>query len=1010
MKSIFVIFLVIVMAIFPGIAGAIERTAGMVHLKALPPVDGSLKELITLAPFAEWDEPQEVVWGASEWDGPADFSGTVYLAWDAEFLYVSAVVLDDVIVSEDLAGDGLEIFLDIPRQPGEAKDRSRIIQIGTSLGKGGNGRDADAQVVLRGDRPGPVAGAKVAAKILPEGYQITVALPWSTLGIMGVSAGVKLGIDVVGHDSDYESEEGDFWVRGGETLVSLLNTPWEEGNANRMREIYLGGEEGNLDRETMAFDFKVVKKSVRVGPGQSVEVRIVGDGSKNESDNQGGIQELVLQARIDSSQVAAGTGILQVELNGTTLDLDRVRNRTETFRMGLNIEKSYRGPGWFLMYSPDFTVPPITSPFAIRGIDPYELDFDVLDLWKQNGENVIKLTHSDPRVARALIVNVGLGTHLVPKKVARLPMQAPTGRIPYHEPSVETEVGFLYQLTDGGGIRIELGGRTWIVESMFSTLEPGWVTLLESGDGGWVDMEAAGDALTGRSKNFELKRALVRDGDRLIVKDRIENISDSDLPVMVRHRVDLGDGVISVNLAGLRVDSPVLKTEEGGHPSSVGFYLDKAIGLISEDDLMRTQAWNYRNRREIGIDNRRLVVAKGKSVTLEYSIYPLESPDPFLFANRVRNHWKTNFTIDGGFCFLSPAAAIAEKSDLELGIYLNGKSAKYVAVKPGNFNNRTSYGSAFLAATHEEQIVLLERIKLARENSNGIIFYNSFVSLGVDDEKTFAKDALTTFDGKPGYLGRSTYPLFLPREGSDFAKKQEELLAARWEKLPIQGVFWDELKNASRKKDYGPQWGGQSALISTKTHQIKKKVTDVGLATLSWRLKMAKELLDKGILIGWGAPQTRSFTELQFPRVIGTASISNLAKMQLYTPIGFGDQLTERTAIDCYKNMLKALDYGALYYWSNYRISPNSPTITASMFPITYIEMGRGFVIGEERILANRSGYYGWGDMSEFEILVFDDEGVQTVEIEVQRVIKRRKAYAEVRIPEGYSVAIIRSR
>ena len=424
MRNIITVFLFVVMAISTEMAGAVERTAGMVHLKNPAPVDGSLKELITLSPFAEWDEPQEVVWGASEWDGAKDFSGTVYLGWDDEFLYVSAVVMDDVVVSGDLTGDGLEIFLDIPRQPGEAKDKNQILQIGTSLGKGGNGREAAAQVVLRGDRPGPGAGAKVAAKALPDGYQMTVALPWSSLGIVGVSAGVKLGVDVVGHDSDYESEEGDFWIKGGETLVSLLNTPWEEGNANRMMEIYLGGDEGNLERETMAFDFKVVKKSVRVGPGQTVEVKITGDGSESESQNEGGIQQLILQARIDSSQLAVGTGILRIDVNGTTLDMERVRNRTETFRMGQKIETSYRGPGWFLMFSPDFNVPPATSLFAVRGIDPYELDFDVSDLWKQNGENVITMTHSDPRVARAIVANIGLGKHLVPKKVGRLPMQA----------------------------------------------------------------------------------------------------------------------------------------------------------------------------------------------------------------------------------------------------------------------------------------------------------------------------------------------------------------------------------------------------------------------------------------------------------------------------------------------------------------------------------------------------------------------------------------------------------
>lgn len=988
---------------------AVKRTPGLVHLKAPAPVDGSLKDLITLAPFAEWNEPQEVVWGASEWSGAKDFSGKTFLAWDNEFLYVAAVVNDDVVVPGNLTGDGLEIFLDVPRQPGEVKDRDQVIQIGVSLGEaGGSGKDAAAQVVLRGDRPGPVAGAKVASKKLVEGYQMTVAIPWATLGIIGVTPGVQLGIDVVGHDSDYESEAGDFWVKGGETLVSLLNTPWAEGDPSRMLEVRLGDNEGNLDRETMGFDFKIVKDSLRVGPGQEVEVKINGDGSEKEADNQGGIQGLVLQARIDAPAIAGGEGILRVECNGKVLDLERVRNRTETFRMGQKLLASYSMSGWFLMYAPNFQAPAATSPFAVRGIDPYQLDFDVSDLWRQKGENVIKLTHSDSKVARALEVNIGLGKHLVPKKVARFPMQAPTGRIPYREPSVEPEVGFLYQLTDGGGIRVELGGRTWIVESMFSTTEPGWVNLRESNDSSWSDLEAAGDALTGKAREFELKRELVRDGDRLIVKDRIENTSGADLPVMVRHKVDLGDGVTSVYLAGLRVDSLVLKTEEGGHPTSLGLYLDKGIGLVSEDDLMRTQAWNYRNQREIGIDNRHLVIAKGEIVTLEYSIYPLESPNPYLLANRIRKHWGVNFTIDGSFCFLSSSAPITKQSDLELGAYLNGKSAKFAVVNPEPHKGRVAYGSAVLESDLKIQKELFERIKLAREETKGLFFYKSHISTGDGDVETFAKDLALRSDGKP--LGSSTYPVFLPREGSEFAAKQEEILAKVWEALPIQGIYWDEMDFPYQWLDYGAQWNGKSALIDYTTHRIVEKVSDSSLATLSWRLKTAKALMEKGILVGQGAPRTRSFTGVHFPRVTRTDSITNLAGMQLSTPIGLGDHLTEETPEDCYRNMLEALNYGALYYWYNPRIKPNAPTLTSVMFPITYIEMGRGFIIGEERILANQSGYYGWGDMSDFEVVVFDEEGGQTQEVKVERIVKRQKAYAEVRIPEGYSVAIIRNK
>jgi len=71
-------------------------------------------------------------------------------------------------------------------------------------------------------------------------------------------------------------------------------------------------------------------------------------------------------------------------------------------------------------------------------------------------------------------------------------------------------------------------------------------------------------------------------------------------------------------------------------------------------------------------------------------------------------------------------------------------------------------------------------------------------------------------------------------------------------------------------------------------------------------------------------------------------------------------------------------------------------------------ELHGGYLIGQERILTNRSGLFGWGDDSDFEAHVFDRVGRETEEVKVPRVTRNGKAYAEVRIPEGYSVAIIR--
>jgi len=78
------------------------------------------------------------------------------------------------------------------------------------------------------------------------------------------------------------------------------------------------------------------------------------------------------------------------------------------------------------------------------------------------------------------------------------------------------------------------------------------------------------------------------------------------------------------------------------------------------------------------------------------------------------------------------------------------------------------------------------------------------------------------------------------------------------------------------------------------------------------------------------------------------------------------------------------------------------------MYPITPIEIHSGYVIGRERILTNRSGLFGWGDAGDLEGYVYDRDGRPSQEYPVQKLQRDGKTYAEVRIPGGYSAAIVR--
>lgn len=221
-----------------------------------------------------------------------------------------------------------------------------------------------------------------------------------------------------------------------------------------------------------------------------------------------------------------------------------------------------------------------------------------------------------------------------------------------------------------------------------------------------------------------------------------------------------------------------------------------------------------------------------------------------------------------------------------------------------------------------------------------------------------------------------------------------------------QGLYWDcyDYWNVTH---YGEPWDGWTADLDPTTHRIARKKSRVTLISWPWRERLTARLLKEGRpLVANGNPTLTSEYQYRFPRFVETADISSLSQTHLFTSIALGDHITERNETDSYRWMLRALDWGALYYW--YNILPTRTAFTAYMFPFTPIELHAGTIFSEERILTNQSGLFGWGDNSVFEAHVFDRVGKETGEITVRRIVREGKAYAEVRFPEGFAAAIVR--
>lgn len=992
--------------LLPGLLVCSPRGQDVVGIARIPdpppPVDGTLGRIDETVGTRGWHHSGQVVVGREHWRGVADLSGDLMLGWDQDLLYLAARVRDDHIVqpffgSHLWKGDHLEVFLDLPRQPSGSRDSTAVFQLGISPGNLETGEAAvPAEVVRWKPTAGPVEGVRVASQRTTDGYQVEVAIPWRSLGTEGAREGLHFGLDVALSDSDTPGEGGQ------ESVASLIAAPWRLRDPDRMLEAVLGDTGGRVDPAALASGFQPVCEGIEVKRGHSVDIDL------GQADG-GPVKELIVRARLDFRKIAGGTGALQVTVNGAELLHDHVRNRLKTFRLGASVQNTRRGAGWFVLYAPDYEPPDAFSPYCVRGVNPYELRFDVSGLWRTGGGNTVQVAHVQPKAPADMVVDVGVSAVLSPKMTAPPLKPAPTGPIPTVVPRGPAKPGYAWRVADGGAIELRLGGRTWLVESRFSTQEPGWVSL-DRADGGWSALNKTTASVSAHTGEFALQRSIEPHDDHLHVIDQVTNRTPTDLPVMVRHHVEMGKDLQSVFIAGKEAATPRYRAEEGEHPASVGIYNDAGLGLINEDDVMRATGHSYRDGTAIGVGNNRLLVAAGTTLTIEFSIYPLELGDPFVFLNRVRRNWGVNFTIPGSFCFISPRTPISDFSDEQFGAYLDNKSAWATSTGGLKVRGRRAQGTGYFEADKSAHAALLERVAQIRPHAQRMFYFHCFISVGENDPERYTDSILRRPDGSHGDYRNPVYPIYVPREGTPFAAVQRELMQARWQDFPLTGVYWDEMAYSAHRFDYNDSyWDGVTADIDPETHRTRRKTNSVTLATLSWRKTTAEQIMAKGLLIGNGAPQTRTFTRLQFPRFIETGSISNLTRGQLYTPIALGDHLSERTAADCYRNMVKALDFGAVYYWYYYRIEPHrEPTLTDVMFPITYIEMGPGFVIARERILTNRSGLFGWGDDSEFEAIVFDREGKRTDSVPVPRVVTGGQTFAEVRIAEGYAVALIR--
>ena len=380
---------------------------------------------------------------------------------------------------------------------------------------------------------------------------------------------------------------------------------------------------------------------------------------------------------------------------------------------------------------------------------------------------------------------------------------------------------------------------------------------------------------------------------------------------------------------------------------------------------------------------------------------------------------------EGSFAFLDigPNRNTAKWSDQQFADFIHFKNARFVddGYLWPSYKGRFPHGTAFQSVDWSYFRKQLERVRKLVPAARHSMYFHCFIDV-LDEAPEKYKDArLLRPDGRQADYGKPFDRIFVPTEtngfGRDITKNVDMILGPPPEGFACDGVYWDEFEYSAyayhyddfSKPDAGLPWDGVSADIDPKTMKIQGLKSSVTLISQPWRLALAQRIMKDKDLIGNGQPHTRTMVGLHFPRFVETGSISRCALAQIFSPIALGDHLTERSEVDAYGVMLRALEYGCVYYWySCHNVVPTHPHLTQYMFPITPLELHEGFIIGRERIVTNRSGLFGWGDNSKHDAHVFNEEGKEVPDFKAPTVEKDGKTYTELRLAEDWSAAIVK--
>ena len=593
------------------------------------------------------------------------------------------------------------------------------------------------------------------------------------------------------------------------------------------------------------------------------------------------------------------------------------------------------------------------------------------------------------------------------QKVQRIrfeyPFAAPAVASPaqYRVPALPPEAAPLpyeIELAPRGGFWIKLKGERHAMDSTWSFPHGGENTLLASTatrggeEKAWtVSTKRVSDSeyrVTAQGKTYAIERVMRLLPDRLVVHDRVTNLTDQDIGIIMHHRLDApATAFPACALAG----HPGRATRDANHnPTLFVGGEGRGIGIILLDDVAVSQSTLYRDKRAAGWRDPMFGLGPNASYTFAWDMYTLDSEDYFDFINTARADLGVNGrTAKGGICCGRKRNVISEQMVERLSLkYFTLPCMSHSADDPGisiegiefvNFPKEMAIYSKTMKATK------------AKYPNMAVMFHIAQSLYATNNPDCYADSRVIDKNGKQAVWSRNrtylrryfskerldegwSWWIFYPTLDNSFGKAMLESVDVMMDEMGATGAYFDGFMDHYRDKYTYDRHDGYTVEIDPKTKTVKRKYGSLNLLCQDAYIAYCKKIVSKGgVFIPNRGPGTLTLlkeapVEAYWMESLGVAQQAHLTPV----PMCSGGLLpSEQPQRALSEGHVKVLDVGCLY--AHYFRPPEAKNAVSYIYPLVVRSIHRGTIRGKSKIVTAKWGIYGWPGDRDLHLVHFCD-------------------------------------